>query len=563
MFFNSHKLLFNIVLICLTVGLICWLYPARSVTAAGNSLEEAKNTAIKYAEEQSNLTVDIAKSLWEYAEIGLNEYKSYVKVRDALASAGFNITDSAADIPTCLIAQYGTGKPVIGIYEDIDALPDVGHGCGHNLNTAAGIVAAMSIKKAMETHHIPGTIKIFINPAEEIWDVAPLVAAAGYYDDVDALISFHAATENTSEYGSTMAMDHVEYKFKGVASHSSAAPEKGRSALDAVEIMNVAVNYLREHLIQEMRIHYVITDGGAAPNIVPASAASRYFIRGPQYPDVAYARQRIDDCAKAAALATGTEMEIGFSSGIYNKIPNKALALLTVNTILKTGLPQFTEQEINTMASLGITGVPNNEIKEPEGSQSFGSNPIGDVTWKTPTTTLNIATWVPDTPGHSEKAAIQNNSIYGFKGAVAASKALASLGLELMMNPDSLAEVTAEHKERMKDMPKYEGKAMIPESAYPEAPGIVITAINGLVTLIPSETAFDEKEGDTISVKSVSNDVLGEYTIAKGVLSKKSADGKEYSFELKDKVEPGQRLKVFYTAAEGNYIWFYGYVHAK
>ena len=158
MFFNSHKLLFNIVLICLTVGLICWLYPARSVTAAGNSLEEAKNTAIKYAEEQSNLTVDIAKSLWEYAEIGLNEYKSYVKVRDALASAGFNITDSAADIPTCLIAQYGTGKPVIGIYEDIDALPDVGHGCGHNLNTAAGIVAAMSIKKAMETHHIPGTI---------------------------------------------------------------------------------------------------------------------------------------------------------------------------------------------------------------------------------------------------------------------------------------------------------------------------------------------------------------------------------------------------------------------
>ncbi|MFY9517102.1 MAG: hypothetical protein WAP30_03965, partial [Acetomicrobium sp.] len=215
-----------------------------------------------------------------------------------------------------------------------------------------------------------------------------------------------------------------------------------------------------------------------------------------------------------------------------------------------------------TAAGNSLEEAKNTAIKYAE-EQSNLTVDIPIVTWKTPTTTLNIAIWVPDTPGHSEKAAIQNNSIYGFKGAVAASKALASLGLELMMNPDSLAEVTAEHKERMKDMPKYEGKAMIPESAYPEAPGIVITAINGLVTLIPSETAFDEKEGDTISVKSVSNDVLGEYTIAKGVLSKKSADGKEYSFELKDKVEPGQRLKVFYTAAEGNYIWFYGYVHAK
>lgn len=516
-------------------------------------------TAIKFAEDHADLTEEIASALWGYAEIGLAEYKSYVKARSVLAEAGFEIIDSAADIPTCLVAQWGSGNPVIGIYEDIDALPGVGHGCGHNLNTAAGIVAAMAMKHAMETHDIQGTIKVFINPAEEVWDVAPLVAAAGYYDDVDALISFHAGTENTSEYGSTMAMDHVEYKFKGQPAHAAAAPEKGISALDAVEIMNVAVNYLREHLIQEMRIHYVITDGGAAPNIVPATAASRYFIRGPEYPDVAHARQRIDDCAKAAALATGAQLEIGFSSGIYNKVPNKTLALKAIDAIGFVGTPKFNEDDIAKMAALGIAGVPSGAITEPTGSQSFGSDPIGDVTWKTPATTIGIATWVPGTAGHSVEAALQSGSVYGFKGAAAASKALAVLGLELMTNPDSLAAIVAEYEDRMKDMPPYEGKAMIPEVAYPEAPGVVVSASKGCVLLTSAETAFEEAEGDVIAVKSASGEVFGEFLVGAKPLDAAA----EYSFALSGKIEPGQRLKIFYTAAGTNSTWFYGYVHAE
>ncbi|MDD2200951.1 MAG: amidohydrolase [Firmicutes bacterium] len=517
------------------------------------------STAIKFAEDHAGLTEDIARTLWEYAEVGLGEYKSYVKARSVLAEAGFKITDSAADIPTCLVAQWGSGEPVIGIYEDTDALPGVGHACGHNLNTAAGIVAAMAMKHAMETHDIQGTIKVFINPAEEVWDVAPLVAAAGHYDDVDALISFHAGTENTSEYGSTMAMDHVEYKFKGQPAHAAAAPEKGISALDAVEIMNVAVNYLREHLIQEMRIHYVITDGGAAPNIVPATAASRYFIRGPEYPDVAYARQRIDDCAKAAALATGAELEIGFSSGIYNKVPNKALALKAIDAIGLVGTPKFNEDDIAKMEALGITGVPSGAIDEPTGSQSFGSNPIGDVTWKTPSTTVGIATWAPGTAGHSVEAAVQSGSIYGFKGAEAASKALAVLGLDLMTNPDSLAAVIAEYEDRMKNMPPYEGKAMIPEVAYPEAPGVVVSASKGCALLTSAETAFEEAEGDIIVVQAATDEMLGEFTIGAEQLGATA----EYSFATCGKIEPGQRLKIFYTAAGTDSTWFYGYVHAK
>jgi len=526
--------------------------------AAATAASSAKAAAVEFAEDNKGITVDIAKSLWGYAEIGLDEYKSYVKARDVLAGAGFAIRQSVADIPTCLVATWGSGQPVLGIYEDIDALPGVGHACGHNLNTAAGVVAAMAIKSAMESYQIPGTIKVFLNPAEEVWDVAPLVAAAGYYDDVDVLLSFHAGTDNTSEFGSTMAMDHVEYKFKGKAAHASAAPEKGLSALDAVEIMNIAVNFLREHLIQEMRIHYVITDGGAAPNIVPATAASRYFIRAPKYPDVAYARKRIDDCAKAAALATGTELEIGFSSGIYNKVPNKSLALLAIDAIESVGPAEFTGAQIAQMEALGISGTPDKGIKEPTGSQSFGSNPIGDVTWKTPSTTLGIATWAPGTAGHSVEAAAQSGAVYGLEGAVQASKALAAMGIELLTNPESLAAVKSEFAERMKGMPPYEGKAMIPEVAYPEAPGFTVSTVDGTVSVKAAETAFAEAAGDVIIISSMQGGELAAYTVSAATAQP------EYSFKIQGGVSAGQRLKItFVDASNDNDAWFYGYVHAQ
>ena len=536
------------------IGLVMLLTLVPSVQAVATSIEAVKEDAVAFAEANGDLTVDIAKSLWDYAEVGLDEYKSYVKIRDVLAEHGFAVHQSVADIPTALVATWGQGAPVLGIYEDIDALPGIGHGCGHNLNAAAGVVAAISIKNAMEAHSVPGTIKVFINPAEEVWDVAPLVAAAGYYDDVDVLISTHAATSNTSEFGSTMAMDHVEYKFKGTPAHAAAAPEKGASALDAVEIMNIAVNFLREHLIQEMRIHYVITDGGAAPNIVPGTAASRYFIRGPKYPDVAYARERIDNCAKGAALATGTKLEIGFSSGIYNKVPNEALALLAVEAIEQIGPTQFTPEDVAAMEALGVEGTPTTKITLPTGGQSFGSNPIGDVTWKTPNTTINAATWVRGTAGHSEESALQSGSIYGFKGAITASKALAVLGLEMLMNPASLATVQAEFADRMEGMPEYEGKAMIPAQAYPEAPGVLVTA-PGNVKLVTAETAFDEADGDQIIVTDEEDVNLGSIHIA-------GATSPELIFPLEEAVSVGQRLKITYVSADGD-AWFYGYVHAK
>ena len=164
---------------------------AATAATAGDVYDAAtvKAAAVQFAEDNAALVEDIASALWNYNEVGLAEYKSYVKVRDILAAAGFEITESAAGIPTALVAKWGSGQPVLGIYEDMDSLPGVGHGCGHNLNTAAGVVAAMAIKSSMEANKVPGTIKIFVTPAEEIWDVAPVVAGAGFYADVDMLIS--------------------------------------------------------------------------------------------------------------------------------------------------------------------------------------------------------------------------------------------------------------------------------------------------------------------------------------------------------------------------------------
>ncbi len=537
--------------------LIGLLSVALGVSAQDQNVADlAKQAAMEYLEENKQLTIDVASSLWSYAETALDEYQSYAKVTGVLKDADFQITHSVAEVPTAIMASWGSGKPVIGIFEDFDALVGVGHGCGHNLNTAAGVSAAIALKTVMNDYQIPGTIKLFIHPAEEVWDVAPLIASEGHYDDLDVLFSTHADSENTSEYGSTMAMDHVEYRFQGKAAHASAAPEMGRSALDAVELMNIAVNYLREHLIQEMRIHYVITDGGQAPNIVPETAAVRYYIRGPEYPDVAYARERIDEIAQAAALATRTEMSIGFSSGIYNKVPNKALAEVAIDALEFVGTQPFTAADVAEMEALGITGVPVADITHPTGSQSFGSNPIGDVSWQTPLTTINVATWVPGTAGHSEESSLQSGRVYGLQGAVKASKVLAVLGIELLSNPKALDQIQAEFADRMKGMPPYESKAFIPEVAYPEPPGVTIDAASGSAKFAVAQTTFIETVGDKLEITTMAGTPVGEHVFT-------AAPTAEYTFELTSKLEPGQRLKVaYYNGAEG-YRWFYGYAHAQ
>ncbi|OPZ61517.1 MAG: hypothetical protein BWY85_02381 [Firmicutes bacterium ADurb.Bin506] len=269
-----------------------------------------------------------------------------------------------------------------------------------------------------------------------------------------------------------------------------------------------------------------------------------------------YARERIDNCAKAAALATGATLEIGFSSGIYNKIPAKTLALAAVDVLKEIGPTEFTADDIAALEAKGVKGVPDTSVKEPTGGQSFGSNPIGDVSWNTPTTTVSFAAWVPGTAGHSAESALQSGTVYGYKAAVTASKALASLGVEMITNPAALKAVQDEFAATMAGMPPYVGHAMIPAVAYCEAPGVTVTAPWNVVLAV-SDTAFIEQVGDKLIVETEDGETLGSY-----VVTAVDAGVEEIKFALDAQVSADQRLGITHIAADGD-TWFYGWVHAK
>jgi aminobenzoyl-glutamate utilization protein B len=305
----------------------------------------------------------ISDAIWSYAELGLQEHRSSALLIKTLEDAGFTVEKGLAGMPTCFVASYGSGKPVVGILAEYDALPMLsqqgrtprqspvvagapGHGCGHNLMGAAATAAAIAVKHAMDKHEISGTIKLFGSPAEEMLVSRPYMIRAGLFEDVDVVINNHAGSGFQTAYGvAGSAMFSVIFTFQGKTAHSGSAPWSGRSALDAVEIMNVATNFLREHLHFSARMHYVIPDGGEAPNVVPDQARVWYFLRNSDagLPDM---YERVLNCAKGAALATGTELtQVRVLAAVHQSHHNRALAELMMKNIELVGMPEWTEEE--------------------------------------------------------------------------------------------------------------------------------------------------------------------------------------------------------------------------
>ena len=324
-----------------------------------------KQTVLDWLSQPETVTKfgRISDSIWSYAELGLQEHKSSALLIRTLKDAGFKVEEGLAGMPTCFVATHGSGKPVVGILVEYDALPMLsqkgratkhdpvvagapGHGCGHNLMASAATAAAIAVKKAMEKHSLTGTIKLFGSPAEEILVSRPYMVRAGLFKGVDAVINNHSGTGFQTAYGvSGTAMISATFRFQGKTAHSGSAPWSGRSALDAVEIMNVAANYLREHLHFSARMHYVIPDGGEAPNVVPDRACVWYFMRNSD-DRLEEMYQRVLNCAKGAALATGTELaEARVLAAAHQSHHNKALAELMMKNIELVGMPQWTEQE--------------------------------------------------------------------------------------------------------------------------------------------------------------------------------------------------------------------------
>ncbi len=433
----------------------------------------------------------ISDAIWSYAELGLQEYKSSKLLSETLEKEGFKVERGLAGMPTCFIASYGSSNPVIGILGEFDALPMIsqkgripkqdplieyapGHGCGHNTMSTATVAAAIAVKKAMDKYKFEGTIKVFGSPAEETLISRPYMIRAGLFDGVDAVIDNHSSSHFGTAYGrSGNALFSTIFTFKGKTAHSAGSPWSGRSALDAVELMNIATNYLREHLHYTYRLHYVIIKGGEAPNVVPDKASVWYFIRNTDE-RIEDMYERVVNCAKAAALATGTELvEIRCLTAIHQRHFNKAAAELFQKNIELVGMPEWDEKEQNFAKALQKElgeeekGMPTEVDTLNAPDKPFvggGSSDVGDVTLIAPTATIRFPGRVPGAIGHHWSTVACNYGSTAWKGLNAGAKAMAASAIDLLTKPEELKQLWDEFEEYSK---KYPYKPFLPEDATP------------------------------------------------------------------------------------------------
>lgn len=435
-------------------------------------------TAVSWIEENKTYLINISDKIWEYAELAYKEFKSSSLLINELKAEGFDIETNVAGIHTAFKASWGQGKPVIGLLAEYDALPNLsqnkvpykdpvqqgapGHGCGHNLFGTAVLGAAIGLKKEMEKDNLSGTIVVFGCPAEELLEGKVFMSKTGCFDELDVALTWHPGIANFAEEGSASAMNSVKFNFYGKSAHAASAPEDGRSALDAVELMDVGANYLREHICKDARLHYSITHGGTSPNIVPDYAQVWYYIRSTSRADVEDIYQRLVNIAKGAASMTGTRMEIEFLTGVYDVLINYTLVNLIHDCMVEIGAPEWSkeEQEFAAKIAEGISvsqkkssiityttkaGLPHLLNKNlPSGvlpviGNSFpspGSTDVADVSWIVPTGQCITCCRVIGSAGHSWQATATSGMGIGHKGMIYSAKTLATTASVLIRNPD-------------------------------------------------------------------------------------------------------------------------------
>jgi aminobenzoyl-glutamate utilization protein B len=388
-------------------------------------------------------------------------------LQSELKGAGFEIRSGVAGIPTAFVASWGQGRPVVALIAEYDALPGLsqdavperkplvegapGHGCGHHLLGTASVAAAIAAKEWLAAQRRPGTLRVYGTPAEEGGSGKVYMVRDGLFADVDAALAWHPADHNGASTGSTLANISAKFRFHGVSAHASASPEQGRSALDGVEAMNAMVNLMREHLPEPARIHYVITAGGKAPNVVPDFAEAYYVVRHPDIAVLDTMWDRIVKAAQGAALGTGTTVDHEIVAAVYNMLPNARLAAVQQKNLERVGGVSYSPDE-EAFAARIRESLP--DKSEPAGSQEKiapmetdpgkASTDLSDVSWTVPTAELSAATWVPGTPAHSWQAVACGGTGIGTKGMMVAAKALALTAADLFSDPALVAAARAE-----------------------------------------------------------------------------------------------------------------------
>lgn len=423
--------------------------------------------AVEAVDAQYDRTERVARQLWEWAEVGYQETKSSALLQSELEANGFTVQDGVAGIPTAFIAEYGSEGPVIAILGEFDALPGLSqsasplreavagkhaaHACGHNLFGAGSLTAAIAVKQWLEATGTPGRIRFYGTPAEEGGSGKVYMTRAGLFGDVDVAIHWHADDENSAAAQTSLANRSAKFRFRGRSAHAAGAPEQGRSALDGVEAMNMMVNMMREHTTMDSRIHYVITEGGTAPNVIPDFAEVFYYVRHSDTAEVEAMWKRLEAAAQGAAMGTGTEVEWEIIHGNNPLLVNETLAKMMDAKLRRVGGVEYTAEERawadQLSKSLGDAAEPlasAGEIQPYKKSLGYGSTDVGDVSWATPTVGLRTATWVPGTSAHSWQSAAASGTTIGYKGAQLAAKTMTLAAIELYTNPELRTQARAE-----------------------------------------------------------------------------------------------------------------------
>ncbi|MEZ0543173.1 amidohydrolase [Fibrella arboris] len=455
----------------------------KKATKTAVPADKDKQAIIADLDKRFSEFAGISKQIWDFAELGYQEEKSALLLQEQLKKEGFDVQAGVAGIPTAFVATYGTGKPVIGILGEYDALPGLateakpdftpipgqkgGHGCGHNLFGTASMAAAIEVKNWLKAGHA-GTVKIYGCPAEEGGAGKVYMVREGLFNGVDVVLHWHPGSQNAADAGTSLANKNAKFRFRGIAAHAAASPERGRSGLDGVEAMDFMVNMMREHVPQDTRIHYVITKGGEAPNVVPAFAEVYYYARHKDRDILQSVWKRIENAAEGAAKGTGTKVDWEVLGGVFNLLPNVTLAEVMHQNLTTVGGITYTPEETAFAEKIQSTFAPDQKVPitnaaliknfrdASESATSGGSTDVGDVSWTVPTVGLQTATWVPGSSAHSWQSTAASGMSIGQKGMLVAAKTLALTALDLFTTPTLIEKARAEWLQKRGADFKYE-----------------------------------------------------------------------------------------------------------
>ncbi|SOE24170.1 aminobenzoyl-glutamate utilization protein B [Spirosomataceae bacterium TFI 002] len=448
------------------------------VSSSSIVLGQGKKAILSELDKQSEMYGDKALQIWNFAEVGYKEYKSSQLLQDLLKENGFTIEVGVAGIPTAFVATYGSGSPTIGILGEYDALPglsqaavpektslgaNAGHGCGHHLFGVGSAAAAIATKNWMKLSGQKGTLKFYGTPAEEGGSGKVYMTREGLFNNVDVVLHWHPSDGNKSDAANSLANKTGKFRFHGLSAHAAASPERGRSALDGLEAMTHMVNMMREHVPEDARIHYIITDGGKAPNVVPDFAELYMYVRHPNRDVVKDMWNWMEQIAEGAAKGTQTTVDSEVIGGVHDLLPNESLAHLMNNNMKQIGGFALSPEEIAFAKKIQPTPgmkvkdlASTQEIDESVVSQNGGSTDVGDISWVVPTMACRTATWVPGTPAHSWQAVASGGTSIGTKGMILAAKTLATTAYDLFTTPSEIEKAKAEFEKRKGPDFKYE-----------------------------------------------------------------------------------------------------------